>query len=456
MNQPLTVTFGGTITGNSLSSITISPAISGVTSVINGNMLTIRHDDFAPLTTYTVKIPASAIADLSGDIVWTFTTKALEVIEDSKHPTPESIVNEGVMVIVKFDGAVEIIQPAGITISPALSEPIVAEAVNINTLNIKHSAFTEGTTYTVTIAAGASKGLQKEVTWKFSVNNTVLSITGRTPGIEEIDVEPDAKVEVTFSAPVAVGSSLEGITIKSVDGEIDIKLTFDATRTILTIGHDNFEYDTQYTITIPKEAINGLMSIQKWSFTTCSEPPLQVSVLTPAEDATDVELNVEVIVAFNKDITLGNTLDKNYFAPSVDIKEVSQTSNKFIITTNGFEPDVTYTVTIPAGTIAGFSEVITWSFTTKSPSLTGIEIEERLEAKLFPNPVITGAQFTVQVEQNNNIPLVVEIFTATGVLLQKTEAIDPQFQMTAPNAVGVYLLRISNGKSAGVYRLVVQ
>ena len=454
MNQPLSVTFGGAVTAQSLGQITVAPAVSGVVSVLIGNTLTIRHSDFAPNTTYTVTIPASAIGGLSDDIVWTFTTKALEVIEESKQPTPGSAINEASLVSVKFDGAAEIIDATKITVVPELStmNPVI---VNGNTLNIIHSAFEDGVAYTVKIEAGAIYGLAADVEWSFNVNNTATSITARTPDVEDIDVELDAKVEVTFNVSIE-GSSFKGITIESDAGEMDLNFSLDETGMILRITHDDFAYDTKYTVTIPKEAINGLLSDQKWTFTTCPEPPLELIMLTPLNNETDVEWTVQVVVTFNKGITTGDISDKNYFAPYVAVKEVGITSNKLIITTyDDFEPDQTYTVTIPAGTVKGYDEVITWSFTTKAGSVTGYEVVDRLEAKLYPNPVYAGAEFTVQVDPSVDNRLIVELFTSSGVLLQKIETADAQFRMTAPNAVGVFLLRITDGNTAKAYRLVV-
>ena len=88
--------------------------------------------------------------------------------------------------------------------------------------------------------------------------------------------------------------------------------------------------------------------------------------------------------------------------------------------------------------------------------VTGEQTPGRLEAKIYPNPVDAGAKFTVQLEPTGHHALIVELYSSSGALLQKTETTETQFLLTAPQATGVYLLRITRGATSIAYQLVVQ
>ncbi len=71
----ISVTFDQEITPGELLDINISPSVKNVSSVIEGNNLIIRHDDFKPNTTYIITIPYGVINEYNYfDITWSFTT----------------------------------------------------------------------------------------------------------------------------------------------------------------------------------------------------------------------------------------------------------------------------------------------------------------------------------------------------------------------------------------------
>jgi hypothetical protein len=69
-----TVIFNNNIVATDLSTISISPAVTGVSASIQRSALTITHDGFAWNTQYTVTVPKEAIQFLEYDITWTFRT----------------------------------------------------------------------------------------------------------------------------------------------------------------------------------------------------------------------------------------------------------------------------------------------------------------------------------------------------------------------------------------------
>jgi len=323
-------------------------------------------------------------------------------------------------------------------------------------LNINHANFEYDVTYTVTIKKEAVTGLKEDIVWSFITGAppALIKIVKVTPQEDDTDVSIDEKVTVTFDIPVT-GSSLSGFTIKAGDETVKVTGILDDTNKILTLDY-TLTPNTTYTVTIPRTAIKGLTSDKIWSFTTAPEPPLAWISTTPDNEAQNVDLNVEVVITFNKTFTLANTSKKDFFSPPVDVSEVGNTDDKLIISHKGFEPGVTYTVTIPAGMVEGYADEIVWTFTTKDSPATGIEIMNRLNARIYPNPVNAGEKLTIQVEQHGAKPLTVEIFTASGILLQKNVTTHTPYQLSAPDSAGVYLLRITNDKATCAYRFVVQ
>jgi len=84
IDAAVTATFDEDVTAVDLSGIAIAGA-TGVSATLNEatDTITIAHDDFASLTSYTVTIPAGAVDDLAGnpsaEISWSFTTEGVLV-----------------------------------------------------------------------------------------------------------------------------------------------------------------------------------------------------------------------------------------------------------------------------------------------------------------------------------------------------------------------------------------
>jgi hypothetical protein len=379
--------------------------------------------------------------------------QALSVV--MKTPTETGVaINSPVFVIFNVPIEDRFTSDTWISIVPEVT--IFSVEANENILNITHANFQYDITYTVTIKKEAIEGLTEDIVWSFitGAQTALVSIQEVTPHENDTNASVDEKVTVTFDVPVT-GSSLAGITIKAGSETVNVTGTLDETNKILTIDY-TLAPNTTYTVTVPRTAIKGLTSDKIWSFTTAPEPPLTWVSTTPVNEAQNVGLDVEIVITFNKNIKLVDTSNKDYFSPSVEVSTVGNSDDQLIITHAGFEPGTTYTVTIPAGMVEDYDEEITWTFTTKDTPITGIEIMDRLEARLYPNPVIAGEEFTVQVEQYGNNRLTVEIFTASGVLLQKTGTTGTLFHMSAPNVAGIYLMRITGNNTAVTCRLVVQ
>jgi hypothetical protein len=268
-----------------------------------------------------------------------------------------------------------------------------------------------------------------------------------SPSNDDTDVPLNASVSATFDVPIQLLTA-SGISISPNPG--NVMATVDGS--VLNIAHNNFEYEQTYTVSISNTAILGVLSNISWTFTTISAP-ITLESTSPTDTDTEVPINAAVYAIFNVPITL---LNPSGISISPDPGNVIATTDgrSLDISHNNFDHLTTYTVTIPANSLKGLVETISWTFTTDIG--TGSEIVNRLEAKLFPNPVHAGSEFTVHIGENGNSRQTVEIYNASGMLMQKIETSDKQIRLTAPNEQGVYLLRIASGNKIGSFRLTIQ
>jgi hypothetical protein len=116
------------------------------------------------------------------------------------------------------------------------------------------------------------------------------------------------------------------------------------------------------------------------------------------------------------------------------------TSNTYITNQSG---SYTVMVTDSNGCVATSSAVI----------ISGIDdLSEEDVVSVYPNPLSVGGwQLTVG---NNFIGSKVEIIDANGKLIFQSEIRDPQSEISADFARGIYLLRISSAKSSVVRKLI--
>ena len=142
--------------------------------------------------------------------------------------------------------------------------------------------------YTITCGAVYELGYYDIATGAF---NTIADMDGdqyatlvitKTPGLFPLSVNPvnmatdvaiDAIVSATFSANI-FETDFSGITITPDPGNVIASIVDD----VLTISHDDFAYNTEYTVTIPTGSINDgsddLAFDVEWSFTTALDPTL--------------------------------------------------------------------------------------------------------------------------------------------------------------------------------------
>ncbi len=196
------------------------------------------------------------------------------------------------------------------------------------------------------LAGNNFAGFTDDDTWNFIVGAPELDapvITSLSPQPNATDVSVSTNLVITFDEPVFVISGGR-ILMRTYDipglapyEEIQVssgQVTGSGTNTITIdpVGDIAFDFHTFIQITDDAfedqhgNVFGGLFGIDDWDFFTESNPDTQppvITALTPADDATDVDISTNLVIEFDEDVVLGNS--------SFLIKYYDTNVNQFVI-----------------------------------------------------------------------------------------------------------------------------
>ena len=427
-NAPISVLFTKDIVAGDLSGITIKDAagvaLEGVTATVLNARLSIQHANFAFGKTYTVTVPVGAISGYTQVIIWSFTIAnpvlpvdprayiiknaatgffltAPEVAPatDSAVKTTNKVGGEGesndptqvfrftnpdpskpdvfnIAVNGKFlskvtnsawastltddptsDLAKFVVTPEGVGVKiQALSQAVKTQYLAPNNLNIDIPCYFDKTA---------------NIAWILEQVVEPIAIYKTIPTENSTGIALNATVEAIFNQSIAAGN-LTGITIKDGAGVPVPGVVATLNDYTISIVHADFDFETTYTVTIPQEAVEGLVGSISWSFTTKAGPSVEST--TPSSDATNVAVNVSIKTFFTENVIAENLTGIVVTDASGNkIEGVVATLSETVlsITHPVFDYATKYTVTIPTGTIKGIKNPYEWSFTTTTaPQVT--------------------------------------------------------------------------------------
>jgi hypothetical protein len=288
LDTPITVAFDANIEINApaiLTGITINGAPAPNVEIL-GNILTIAHNPFVKGTTYTVVIPASAIAGFAG-LTWSFTTGDVLALESVAPASGANSVAVNAAVVAKFDHNVDFngtVYLDGVTIKTADGRPVLGVSASFSgrELTIAHATFNYSTAYTVSIPSNVIVGFAG-YSWSFTTEPAAVSITSVTPANNAVGVTTTAPVRVIYAQNVGA-NVLTGVTIVAEGGAALGGVQASILGNVLTVDHNRFAPNTRYTVTIPANAVKGYAPAYSWSFTTGQG--------TGLEDAVNTSVNV--------------------------------------------------------------------------------------------------------------------------------------------------------------------
>jgi len=195
----------------------------------------------------------------------------------------------------------------------------------------------------------------------------VLQAIENYPAAGAISQAIDVEVFSVFNLPITE-VDLSGVTITPDPGSVVASIVNDT----LMIAHDDFAFETEYTVLIPAGAVTNGSDILtydvEWSFTTLAAgQPLPVEFM-PAAGASDIVTDADVWVTLDVAV---DSLDLTGVIITPDPGGVYAWLDEdsiIVIDHDDFDGGTLYTVTIPAdavqGTVSGVNnEAIVWNFT---------------------------------------------------------------------------------------------
>jgi hypothetical protein len=314
--------------------------------------------------------------------------------------------------------------------------------------------------YKLTIPKGTIADLDNEYVLSFTTQVKPIQLVSTSPADEATGVAINAPLKVNLDTypEINAAANFSGVTVKTTTGGAavaGVSVSYDAPNgASLTIAHANFAFSTSYTVTVPKASIYGLTDEIVWSFTTRAATPLTVKTYSPANGATNVFLNEQASVTFDKSPSInaepvlsGITIKDATNVAVANISAISNPlSNKISINHATLERGKTYTVTIPAGAIPGYTPAITWSFSTLL--WTGLN-DVKVSSSVYPT--VTEGLVTVTTPGESTV----KVADLSGRLLATYKSTgELPIQLTYAN--GVYFVIVESGKAITTYKVILK
>lgn len=224
------------------------------------------------------------------------------------------------------------------------------------------------TKYTLTIQKGLTlSGLSNnqqdnqlltDYTTNFTTqDNQNLTILRTSPQNEAQSVTTQTDVIITFDQTINPDQNFKSIISITPSTQIDFNVEEDQ---LIISPQDEWQPDSNYQITILsslksqsgnslQEDFNLTFSTEQIQPTTPSNPnttSLQITQTTPADQATDVDLETTITISFNQDLQTDQDQNLISISPSTPLtttfnqKQISIRPNKLL------QPNTTYTITI--------------------------------------------------------------------------------------------------------------
>ena len=278
-------------------------------------------------------------------------------------------------------------------------------------LTLSHTTpFTECAVQTMQITAGRDQNDNLDLVagpvpnpWSFTTECVNPFITNTVPADGDTNVGLNQAIIITFSEAIDTGSPGTVTVNPSAD---PLTPTWSVGDTVLTVTHAPFTQCTVYTVTVA--GFTDLQSLplvagpvpNPWSFTTICPNPYIVST-DPADGATDVPLNSDIVITFSKAM---NTASVTWtINPAIPHTYTWQPGNQVLVIshTQLFAELTLYTVDVTGGTDTGGLPLVAgpvpnpWSFTTVGVNpyiVSTVPADGATDVVLSANVVVTFSE----------------------------------------------------------------
>ena len=183
-------------------------------------------------------------------------------------------------------GSAEIWRDFDIVVVAVISTSVNNEAYGSIVRNIEKTLYTPGDTIIFTaypeenyyfvnwISGEDVLSVENPYSHVVECDTSIMAVFSKIPTLSfvspangSIDNPRDTLLSVTFEEDIVLTNN-EGVTILPDPGNVSVSVA----DSILSIFHDNFTYETTYTVTIQAGTIRGYEEPISWSFTTINEP----------------------------------------------------------------------------------------------------------------------------------------------------------------------------------------
>ena len=302
-------------------------------------------------------------------------------------------------------------------------DPSFATATQVYAFTYEYTLPAGVTTLTVNIDAVTAStyhlyGLTNEV-----IDTTPPSIDTLNPADNATGVTTSQNLEVTFDEDVTKGTG--NITIRESVGDAIVEVipvtSIDVTIAVAMVTINpatTLSTSTGYYVQIDAGAIEdfegnefaGIADNSTWNFTTAGAPdttPPTVATLSPADDATDVEEDANLVITFDEDVQANAGNIVIYEAGGSVVETIPVTSGNVtfngtqvtIDPTNDLADDTAFYVQIANDAIrdlagnayAGISNTTTWNFAVPLNPISHLPITGDADSGINSNKTYTHA-----------------------------------------------------------------
>ena len=307
-------------------------------------------------------------------------------------------------------------------------------------------------------------------------------ILSTSPGDNSTGVNISTNLVANFSEPILRGTgtirmkkSSDQTTVESFNVAVSAALSFSGQT--LTINPTNeLEYLTEYYLEIDDSAVidtsggntfAGINSTTGWSFTTILDPAPTVLSLIPANNATNVAIEQNLVMTFSETVIagIGNVELRQADGQLVESFDVTNSprltfsgSTLTINPTHDLQKGIRYAIVIPANAVidltggddfAGFSSLVSssnWSFTTIPPpdAISLLNIASFTTGSTYASEA-TPKTYSLPFDPEDTADALVVIFATesgspTASVAWGGTSLTQVFPLSGNNPIGVYYL----------------
>jgi methionine-rich copper-binding protein CopC len=330
------------------------------------------------------------------------------------------------------------------------------------------------------LANNAYAGINQPTTWNFTtagiLDEIAPDIVSFSPADNAVDVAVNANLVITFNEDIKAGTGNIIINFENTTQTIEIlspavtiagkTLTIDPETDFLSGAAINVLMLPGTVTDLADNPFGGIISADTWNFSVIDNIPPTVSSFFPADNATDVARNTDLIITFSEAIKKGTgniQISQNGEIENIPVTDPRITvsgSTATITPTIDFKSGAQVYILAPSGIFTdladnaytGINEPATWNFTIAGSSdelapevislsppdnSTNVAVEANLVVT-FNEDIKAGAGNIIIAK--GGTAQTIDVTSSAVTIAGKTLTIDPETDFPSGEAVSVLIL----------------